>query len=98
MLRTIHQIQFVQAIPPALRDDSYFDVSKRNVIVLQNPMIDASKDERILNIFTRGSQHHRNLSIIYIVQNLFYQGKDSRSISLNSHYLTRFKNSTFREQ
>ena len=95
MLSTIPQIQFVKAIPPALRDDSYFDVSKQNVIVLHDPMIDASKDKRILNIFTRGS-HHRNLSIIYIVQNLFYQGKDSRSISLNSHYLILFKNSTFR--
>ena len=40
---------------------------------------------------TRGS-HHRNLSVIYIVQNLFHQGKGSRSISLNSHYLVLFKN------
>ena len=71
MLSTIPQIQFVKAIPPALRDDSYFDVSKRNLIVLHNPMIDASKDKRILNTFTRGS-NHRNLSITYIVQNLFY--------------------------
>ena len=54
-------------------------------------MIDASKDKRIVNLFTRGS-HHRNLSVIYIVQNLFYQEKDSRSISLNSHYLILFKN------
>ena len=41
--------------------------------------------------FSRGS-HHRNLSVIYIVLNLFYQEKDSRSISLNSHYLILFKN------
>ena len=54
-------------------------------------MIDASKDKRIVNLFTRGS-HHRNLSVIYIVQNLFHQGKGSRSISLNSHYLVLFKN------
>ena len=54
-------------------------------------MIDNSKDKRIVNLFTRGS-HHRNLSVIYIVQNLFHQGKDSRSISLNSHYLVLFKN------
>ena len=54
-------------------------------------MIDASKDQRIVNLFTRGS-HHRNLSVIYIVQNLFHQGKGSRSISLNSHYLVLFKN------
>ena len=54
-------------------------------------MIDASKDKRIVNLFTRGS-HHCNLSVIYIVQNLFHWGKGSRSISLNSHYLVLFKN------
>ena len=54
-------------------------------------MIDASKDKRIVNLFTRGS-HHRNLSVIYIVQNLFHQRKGSRSISQNSHYLVLFKN------
>ena len=30
--------------------------------------------------------------MIYIVQNLFHQGKDRRSIDLNSHYLVVFKN------
>ena len=44
-----------------------------------------------MNLFTRGS-HHRNLSVIYIVQNLFHQRKGSRSISLNSHYLVLFNN------
>ena len=81
----------LSSIPPALEDDSFFDVSKRNLIVLDDQMIDASKDKRIENLFTRGS-HHRNLSVIYIVQNLFYQEKDSRSITLNSHYLILFKN------
>ena len=54
-------------------------------------MIDAGKDQRIVNLFTRGS-HHRDLNVIYIVQNVFHQGKGSRSISLNSHYLVLFKN------
>jgi len=54
-------------------------------------MIDAGKDQRIVNLFTRGS-HHRNLSVIYIVQKVFHQGKGCRSISLNSHYLVLFKN------
>ena len=59
--------------------------------MFDDQMIDASKDKRIVNLFTRAS-HHRNLSVIYIVQNLFHQGKCSRSISLNSHYLVLFKN------
>ena len=60
-------------------------------LVFDDEMIDAGKDQRIVNLFTRGS-HHCNLSVIYIVQNVFHQGKGSRSISLISHYLVLFKN------
>ena len=74
-----------------LEQDSYFEVNKRNLIAFDDQMIDASKDKWIVNLFTRGS-HHRNLSVIYIVQNIFHLGKGSRSISLNSHYLVLFKN------
>ena len=93
MLVAMRHIEFVKGIPTALEQDSYFDVNKRNLIVFDDQMIDASKDKRIVNLFTRGS-HHRNLSMIYIdiVQNLFHQGKGSCSISLNSHYLVLFKN------
>ena len=84
-------IEFVKGIPTALEQDSYFDVNKRNLIVFDDQMIDAGKDKRIVNLFTRGS-HHRNLSIIYIVQNLFHQGKGSRRISLNSYYLVQIAN------
>ena len=91
MLVAMPHIEFIKGIPTALKQDSYFDVNKQNVIVFDGQMIDASKDKRIVNLFTRGS-HHRNLSVIYIVQNLFHQGKGSRSISLNSHYLVLFKN------
>ena len=87
MLVAMLHIEFVKGIPTALEQDSYLDVKKRNLIVFDDQMIDASKDRRIVNLFTRGS-YNCNLSVIYIVQNLFHQGKGSRSISLNSHYLT----------
>ena len=41
-------------------------------------------------LFTRMS-HHRNLSVIYITQNLFHQGRDCRDMSLSAHYLVLFK-------
>ena len=74
-----------------LENDSYLDVNIRNLIIIDDQMIEAGKDNWIVNLFTKGS-HHRNLSVIYIVQNLFHQGKGNRSISLNSHYLVLFKN------
>ena len=91
MLFAMPHIEFVKGIPTAFEQDSYFDVNKQNLIVFDDLMIDASKDKRAVNLFTSGS-HHCDLSVIYIVQNLFHQGKSSRSISLNSHYLVLFKN------
>ena len=84
-------IKFVKGIPEYLENDSYLDVNICNLIVIDDQMIEAGKDNRIVNLFTKGS-HHRNLSVIYIVQHLFHQGKGNRSISLNSHYLVLFKN------
>jgi hypothetical protein len=53
-------------------------------------MSQSGKDKRIADLFTKGS-HHRNLSIIYTVQNIFHQGKEMRNISLNAHYIVLFK-------
>ena len=91
LLMMIPTIEFVKGIPESLENDSYLDVNKRKLIVIDDQMIEAGKDNRIVNLFTKGS-HHRNLNVIYIVQNLFHQGKGNRSISLNSHYLVLFKN------
>jgi hypothetical protein len=44
----------------------------------------------VTDIFTKGS-HHRNMSIIFISQNLFFKGKGSRDVSLNTQYFTVFK-------
>lgn len=48
-------------------------------------------DDRVSRLFTKGS-HHRNISVIYIVQNLFDKNKEHRTISLNTHYVVIFKN------
>ena len=63
-------IEFVKGIPTALEYESYFEVNKKNLIVSDDQMIYASKYKRIVNLCPLGS-YHRNLSVIYIVQNLF---------------------------
>jgi len=45
----------------------------------------------VTDLFTKGSRH-RDLSVVYIVQNLFNNGKEHRTISLNGHYIVEFKN------
>lgn len=61
-----------------------------NSLIIIDDMMKETNDI-IVNIFTKGS-HHRNLSVIYITQNLFHQGRGQRDISLNANYIIYFKN------
>ena len=49
-------------------------------------------NEEIAKLFTKYS-HHRNISVVYMSQNLFSKNKHARVISLNTHYLVLMKNS-----
>ena len=59
----------------------------RNLFIIDDMMGD--KDAVIAKLFTKKS-HHGNLSVI--VQNLFHQSKDHRTISLNASYIILTKN------
>ena len=89
------QIEFIEGIPSEVNE--MFDSKMNNMIIIDDLMAEAASDKKICNLFTKGS-HHRNLSVIFILQNLFYQGKESRTISLNSHYIVLFKNPRDRSQ
>ena len=54
-------------------------------------MTEAKCDQRIADLFTKGS-HHRNISVVYLTQNLFPQGKACRDIILNTQYMVLFNN------
>lgn len=57
-----------------------------DVLVLDDMQSAAGNDARLSDLFTRYS-HHKNVSVIFVVQNLFLQSKEMRNVSLNSHYL-----------
>ena len=82
-------ILFIEGIPENLNE--YIDPNFRNLIVIDDLMSETGSDKKVTNLFTKGS-HHRNLSVILLLQNLFYNGKESQTISLNAHYIVLFKN------
>jgi hypothetical protein len=90
-------IEFNEGIPDDIDNADYLDVSQRNLIVLGDLMAQSGRDKRISDLFTKGS-HHRNLSIIYTVQNIFHQGKKMRNISLNAHYIVLFGSQRDKQQ
>ena len=62
-----------------------------HLIIIDDLMNESSKSETISDLFTKGS-HHRNLSVILLVQNFFAKGAQLRNITLNAHYVILFKN------
>ncbi len=90
MKRTMKSVAFHKGLPT--RDDiEELADGKHHLVVLDDLMADIVKDETIQHLFTRGS-HHKNVSVLYLSQNTFCQGKCSRNISLNCAYLVLFKN------
>ena len=47
---------------------------QRNILVLDDQMGVASSSTSVADPFTKGSQH-RNLTVIYLMQNVYNQGK-----------------------
>ena len=64
---------------------------KNGILVLDDLMGEAVKDQNIVNMFTVGS-HHKNISVLFLMQNIFQKGSHSRTISINSQYMVLFKN------
>lgn len=82
---TLPTVDFHEGIPTP----ADFNPQERTLVIVDDLMAEAN--DRVTALFTKGS-HHRNISVIYIVQNLFNKAKDHRTISLNAHYLVLFKN------
>ncbi|KAM3936868.1 vomeronasal type-2 receptor 26-like [Leptodactylus fuscus] len=80
----------VNSLPATFIDDELFP-DKVNLTIVDDLMESASQNGEIEKAFTK-YVHHRNLSIFYLVQNIFCQGKKSRTIALNTKYMVLFNN------
>ena len=58
-------------------------------------MSDFRNDDKLTSLFTKES-HHWNLSVVHIVQNLYFEGL--RSARINSQYLVLMKNPSDQSQ
>ena len=86
-------VEFIKEFSEELYES--LDRKVRNLVVLDDQMENRDMHRNggtgLSKYFTQGS-HHRNLTVIYIVQNLFHKTDAMRTISINSNYLILFKN------
>ena len=78
-------VEFHEGLPEIGR----FDGRRRVLLIIDDLMNEA--DQNVCNLFTKLS-HHRNVSVVFITQNLFHKNRHVRTMNLNTHYLIIFKN------
>lgn len=83
---TFENIEFLNNIPENINNEN-----NDNILVVLDDLMLETYNKQVCELFTKGS-HHKNLSIILLIQNIFHQGKYCRDISLNAKYLVLFKN------
>ena len=80
--QTIPNLTFVEGFPKNLNDM----LCANCLVIVDDLMSQCSQNQSMSDLFTKGS-HHRGVSVMYLTQNLFLPGRQSRTISLNSHYM-----------
>ena len=80
-------VEFIQGRPSSLER---FQNDEHSLIIIDDAMLDLVNDKVTASLFIRGS-HHYGISVIIVSQNIFQQGKVSRTISLNTHYIFMFR-------
>ena len=80
-------VKLIEGIPDFSKLKNSPEIPK--LLILDDLMQDLKSDQHLVKLFTRGS-HHWNISILHIVQNLFYKGL--RTSRVNGQYLILMKN------
>ena len=81
------KIEFREGLPQSVD----FASDPRAILIVIDDLMREASNKNIVDLFNKGS-HHKNLSVIFITQNLFHQGHGQRDISLNTNYIVVFKN------
>lgn len=86
-------VTYVEGLP----DEDLIMRRRPDLIVIDDLMNELGKNEKLANLFTKGS-HHLNVSIVFIVQNIFHKAPVMRTVSVNAHYFILMKNPRDRSQ
>ena len=70
---------------------SVSDLQPYDLIILDDLLNESDSSKDLTKMFTQ-TAHHLPCFIIFVSQNLFPKGKESRTRSLNTHYYAIFKN------
>lgn len=91
LIETVYKdkIQPVQGLPEDF--DQYIKKGQFGLHIYDDLMVESVSSRALTSMITKKC-HHRSVSWILILQNLFYDGKERRTILRCAHYLVVFNN------
>ena len=87
----MESVEFVKGMDSVVKDNDYFKSGENTLLISGDLANELYGNPKASKLFTQ-KIHHRNVSIVFITQYLYKQGKAMRDIQLNSKYLVLFKN------
>ena len=87
MSKTIPNITFHKGLPT----EEMLDMLENQLVVIDDIADDLVQSKAIQNLIVRQC-HHCKVTLIFVLHNLYEQGKTARTIALNSQYLVLFRN------
>jgi len=80
-LDELMDIEFIKGYTPDIYES--FSPDTTNLLVLDDQMTSIADSKDLLDLFTKGS-HHRNLTVIFLVQNMYFHGRSMRTTTINT--------------
>lgn len=87
--KDVINLHFFQGMPMKEDLEAWSKGEMHSVLILDDLMAKCSASQDICDLFTIYS-HHMNFTVFFLVQNLFSNGKQFRTISLNAHIFILF--------
>lgn len=87
----VKNVEFIQGLNSLFEDEEFFSAKDSTLLIIDDLAVAACNDDKTSKLFTQGI-HHTNLTIIFILQNLYKQGKAMRDVALNAQYMILFRN------
>jgi hypothetical protein len=90
LIQGVKNLTLNEGLPSDDLIDNFTANKEHGVIILDDLIASVMKSPKAEKLFTMGS-HHRQLTVILVSQNLFYQARAARTINLNMHYLVLYR-------
>ena len=86
-----HGVHFHEGLPQGEADLDKWFKGQPGILVIDDLMAEGGNSKELQVIFTKFS-HHKDLTVIYLTQDLFPAGCYNKTISRNFHYIVAFNN------